>query len=656
MSKIRILPEQLANQIAAGEVVERPASVVKELVENSLDAGSDRIEVEIEGGGTRLIRVIDNGQGMDEDDLLLSLERHGTSKIQNEQDLGSINTLGFRGEAIPSIGSVSKMTLTSRVADSPLGTRVVLEYGKLTKVHETGCSLGTTIEVRNLFGNTPARKKFLRTTRTEIGHIEEIVKNYALATTKATFILRVDGRESLYLDQTLSLKQRLAAVMRFKGDFLPVTSSGGNSRHLKGFLVPPEQVSVGPSRLRLFVNGRAIRDRMFTHAIAEGLRGFLMKGKNPAGLFCLEIPPDEVDVNVHPAKQEIRFRNGRDVHLFISSTIQQAMADHQQQIKSVLFGKDKLPDRQPVPIWGQQDSEDVVLPRSENPAAGDTAPSASFPPEEKTGAPQDIGAFGGDKAFRLEQDKSSDDVAPCPVSAPVARRPQPKKLKPAVRSIYETAEPMPGGRGASRTQEQRLPSPPHHGETAHNLQVIGQLDNLYIFCKGPEGLVVIDQHAAHERLLFEKLRRQFLERRVVSQTLMFPETVELSVFQAELALKNSEEIARIGFAVREFGGNTFIISAVPAVAGTISPTELFLDVLEKFGSEKESSGGGLLDNILANMACKAAVKAGTPLSAPEIDRLLNDMARADLFSHCPHGRPVMRLFFPDEMKKWFYRT
>ncbi len=222
MSKIRILPEQLANQIAAGEVVERPASVVKELLENSLDAMANRIEIEIEGGGTRLIRIIDNGEGMDEDDLLLSLERHGTSKIQTETDLGAIGTLGFRGEAVPSIGSVSQFTITSRPEQAELGTRVVLHFGKLTKVHEIGCSFGTTVEVRNLFGNTPARRKFLRTARTELGHIDEVVKNYALGSPHVTFILRIDGRDTIYLDNSLSIEQRLGNIMHFDGPFIPV--------------------------------------------------------------------------------------------------------------------------------------------------------------------------------------------------------------------------------------------------------------------------------------------------------------------------------------------------------------------------------------------------------------------------------------------------
>jgi DNA mismatch repair protein MutL len=626
MSKIRILPEQLANQIAAGEVVERPASVVKELLENSLDAKSTRIEIEIEGGGTRLIRIVDNGEGMDEDDLLLSLERHGTSKIQKEEDLDAIDSLGFRGEAVPSIGSVSQFTMTSRPLQAEFGTRVVLHFGKLTKVHEIGCSFGTTVEVRNLFGNTPARRKFLRTARTELGHIDEVVKNYALGSPNVTFILRIDGRDSIYLDNSLSIKQRLGNIMRYDGPFIPVNSVN-NIRRVSGFLVPPEKVTVGPAKMRVFVNGRAIRDRMIVHAVAEGLRGFLMKGKNPSGLIHLSLPPDEVDVNVHPAKHEVRFRNSRDVHSILSQSVAQAMLEHQQAIKSSIFGADQTVARTPVPL----ESEGV-----------DTRP---FEPSFVS-TDQSSNAFPRPKDSSLV--KSYDTHNPLPQEAT-----RPPTVEKGAQPLFATAEPI----EKSSFEKKQLPIRQENPAATHNLLVVGQYDNLYIFCKTSDGLLVIDQHAAHERLLYEKLRKQYLSNNIVRQTLMFPETVELSLFQAQLVEKNNEELDRIGFSIREFGGNTYIISAVPALAGLTGPRELFLDILEQFGSENNrADAGGFLDTILATMACKAAVKAGTELSTQEIDNLLNEMTRADLFTHCPHGRPVVKQFSKDEVKKWFYRT
>ncbi|KJR98421.1 MAG: hypothetical protein VR65_20565 [Desulfobulbaceae bacterium BRH_c16a] len=631
MSNIRILPEQLANQIAAGEVVERPASVVKELVENSLDAKASRIEIEIEGGGTKLIRVIDNGIGMDEDDLLLSLERHGTSKIQTEHDLAAISTLGFRGEAIPSIGSVSQLTITSRPGNAELGTRVVLQYGKLTKVHETGCSYGTTFEVRNLFGNTPARRKFLRTVRTELGHIDEIVKSYALGSPAVTFIERIDGRDVLNLDSTLSLPQRLCRIIHYEEAFIPLDRSAGTALcpGISGFLVPPEKVTVGPAKLRIFVNGRAVRDRMIVHAATEGMRGFLMKGKNPAGLIHLNLPHGEVDVNVHPAKHEVRFRNVRDVHALLSQSIARAIEDYQQTVKTTIFGHNRTADIPAIPL-------DRALP--------------------------EYGGFDDPDQGLNGRRETNYEVQPIP--SPPPSKPSPTAPAPAaarLQSLLSTAEPLRSQRDNDRPapanvqpQKTAIKQPP---PARHNLLVIGQYDDLYIFCRNSDGLLVIDQHAAHERLLYEKLRRQYLSDSIVRQTLLFPETVELSLFQTRLAERNSREIDKMGFTIREFGGYTYIISAIPALAGTANPRELFLNILEQFGSESgRSDKGRFLDNILASMACKAAVKAGTSLTESEIDKLLNEMAGADLFSHCPHGRPVFKQFSKEEIKKWFYRT
>ncbi len=638
MSKIRILPEQLANQIAAGEVVERPASVVKELLENSLDAKASRVEIEIEGGGTRLIRIIDNGEGMAEDDLLLCLERHGTSKIETEQDLGAISTLGFRGEAVPSIGSVSQFTITSRPERAELGTRVVLNFGKLTKVHEVGCSFGTTVEVRNLFGNTPARRKFLRTARTELGHIDEVVKNYALGSPHVTFILRIDGRDTIYLDNSLSIDQRLGNIMHYDGPFIPIDTAQqpGKLRRVTGFLVPPEKVTIGPAKMRIFVNGRAIRDRMIVHAVTEGLRGFLMKGKNPSGLIHLSLPADEVDVNVHPAKHEVRFRNSRDVHTLLCQSVVDAMGAHQQTIKAKFFGPDRTIERTPIPL------------EHESPESSETeAFEVPFRPTVKY-----------EHSFQPSDNQADEEISTPPTlpKNPGIATPEPPSV--LTQPLFTTAEPMhqspPENRNAPIDREvTQKPDRP----TTHNLLVVGQYDNLYIFCKASDGLLVIDQHAAHERLLYEKLRKQYLANTVARQTLMFPETVELSLFQAQLVEKNEEEIDRIGFSIREFGGNTYIISAVPALAGLTNPRDLFLDILEQFGSENnKGDAGGFLDTLLATMACKAAVKAGTELSRQEIDNLLNEMTRADLFSHCPHGRPVVKLFTRDEVKKWFYRT
>ena len=615
MSKIRILPEQLANQIAAGEVVERPASVVKELVENSLDANASRIEIDIEGGGTRLIRVIDDGEGMDEDDILMSIERHGTSKIHTENDLCAITSLGFRGEAIPSIGSVSQLTITSRLKGNELGTKVVLKYGKLMQVHDTGCSYGSSFEVRNLFGNTPARRKFLKTARTELGHIDEVIKNYALGAPHITFILRLNDKESLHLNNSLSQEQRLGRILRYQDTFIPIRSQGAHPT-VTGFLIPPEKGAMGPAKLRVFVNGRAIKDRMVVHGVTEGLRGFLLKGRNPAGLIQLTLPPSEVDVNVHPAKHEVRFRNSQNIHTLLSQTVAAAMRQEQDRMRNTIFGRAEHRETTRIPL--------------------DEKPFTS--------------GFFSDLPDREESPTPPNYHVDKPVTESFDRKPQQS-------SIISTAEPIPQTAG-KKDKQPATPDPKNEARAPnHNLLVIGQFEDLYIFCKNSEGLLVIDQHAAHERLLYEKLRKQFLENTVPRQNLLFPHTVELSLFQVQLMEKHSEEIAGMGFSVREFGGNSYIISAVPAVAGHAHPEELFNDILEKFGSESYAGKrGGHIDTILATMACKAAVKAGTELSPLEIDNLLNEMAKADLFSHCPHGRPVVKQFTGGGIKKWFYRT
>lgn len=613
MSRIRILPDQLANQIAAGEVVERPASVVKELVENSLDAGATRIEIDVEGGGTRLIRIIDDGIGMEEDDLLLSLERHGTSKITTEEDLAAINSLGFRGEALPSIGSVSKMVLTSRRKEDQLGTRVVLNYGKLAKVHEMGCSPGTTIEVRSLFGNTPARRKFLRTNRTEQGHIEETIKNYALARPEIAFILRIGEREILHYGQNLDLAHRLASILRYEGRFIEIEGRHGQSMAVTGYLVPPESVTTGPARLRLMVNGRTVRDRLLTHAVHEGLRSFLMKGRHPMGMIHLSLDPEMVDVNVHPAKHEVRFRQAREVHLFISNEVAKAMARTQDVIKKDTISFLASQPRQAIPLEGEQEPSELqpasILP------SGDDDP-AMHPPLKMEEEPRSWG------------------------------QPQPSTL--AAGPIPRTGPTEPR---AAVAQEPAKPSVP-----GHNLLVLGQFEDLYIFCQSENGLVVIDQHAAHERILFERLKKQYLSKAMPKQNLLFPETVELSIFQSQLVEENWDELDRFGFSLRDFGGNTFIIEAIPPIGRNPSARDLFLDVLDQFGNQGGKAGGAIIDTVLATMACRAAVKGGTQLEIQEIDGLLAEMVATDLFSHCPHGRPVVKQFSREEIKKWFYRN
>ena len=636
MPKIRILSEQLANQIAAGEVIERPASVVKELLENSLDAGADRIQVEVEGGGTRLLRVIDNGSGMDEDDVLLCLERHGTSKIHTTEDLEGIATLGFRGEAIPSIASVAQLTITSRPSGADLGSKAVVQYGKLTAIHEAGCPQGTIIEVRNLFGNTPARRKFLRTVRTELNHIDEVVRTYALAHPQVSFLLSIDGRQTLHLDISQNLSQRLSAVLNYQKTFITVEKQQ-HDRHrlLTALLIPPEQAGSTNGQLRLFINGRAVRDRMLAHAVTDGLHGFLMKGKSPSGMLHLRLPAEEVDVNVHPAKHEVRFRNAQDIHYFTVQAIAETMLAEQQRLQRELFGR---PSTQPAaaisppaPSWPE---EIFPKPVKAPPAFSTTATSY------QTAEPV--------RATAIYQEKST--VAAIELTA-AAMETAPQQQKTNIQTAVDSEFSVQPSAAAARP-DPLLPQDPNR----HGLRIIGQFADLYILCANAEGLIVIDQHAAHERLLYEELQRQYRGRHLASQQLLFPASIELSVRQAQLLESFTEEIEQMGFAVQNFGGRSYIISAVPALTSHCSPQTLLTDLLAQLADGDQPGNERLIDAILASMACKAAIKSGHALSDREIDDLLNRMARAGLFSHCPHGRPVFRQFSHDQVKQWFFRS
>ncbi len=610
MAKIRILPEHLANQIAAGEVVERPASVVKELLENSLDAEADRIEMEIEGSGTRLIRIADNGEGMDEDDVLMSFERHGTSKLTKGDTVFEVRSLGFRGEAIPSIASVSTMNIVSRRRQDELGTAAFSSFGSIKKVHETGAAAGTIIEVKNLFGNTPARKKFLRTARTELAHIDDTVKSYALARPDVAFSLRVNGKQTIQFDQDLGLAQRLSRLLKYSGPFIEIDSGppGPESIRVTGLLVPPESTQPVAGRLRLFVNNRVIKDRLLGHAVNEGLRSFMLKGRYPAGVIKVDLPPESVDVNVHPAKHEVRFRDNRTIHRIVSNAIREAMLKTQQPLREHLFSP------APPAEAGQEQRRPIPAP----------LPSQGFVPRPTTQLDQG-------SIYELSRRASrSLDLA----------EEQPHL---SVAAVADEAAHLPAAAVTATVQ-------------VENLTVVGSFQDLYIFCRNGDNLIVIDQHAAHERLLYEDLKKQYLRGRIASQNLLFPVTLELTVYQSQVVEANLEELENMGFSVRDFGATTWVLSAVPALAGSCSPQDLFLDILERFGSEGGTAGSGRLEGVLATMACKAAVKSGDALSDSEIKALLERMVKADLFSHCPHGRPVVKVFNPVEIKKWFHRT
>ncbi|MBE9521457.1 MAG: DNA mismatch repair endonuclease MutL [Proteobacteria bacterium] len=638
MSNIKILSEHLANQIAAGEVIERPASVVKELLENSIDAGARHISIEVEGNGTRLIRVTDDGMGMDGDDILLCLERHATSKLSASRDdknqLSSIRTLGFRGEAIPSIASVARMTLISRPENETLGTQVEIRYGKVHKVHETGCSKGTAMEVKDLFGNLPARKKFLKSSRTELYHIEESIKNYALANHSLGVTYTVNKNVVLNLSpQTDTLEQRVRQIYGriISGPLLPVFSentmqSGTMDVRLTGFLLPPEESFGASAKLRIFVNGRAVKDRMLSHAIAEGLSGFLLKGRSPAGVIFLSLDCREVDVNVHPTKQEIRFLRPNVIHQLLVLAVREAISSYQKNLKHDLFGAGLSRSKKTpleIPAEGRTPGgKSTALP-------WDAPPKAHGQPEVFTRETEPVFAIDPDISPAVTDPRQEKSCAAH--SAPIDQTLKPSSL------------------------------------SAESLTPIGQFMDLYLLCEAAMGkesfLVVIDQHAAHERIIFEKLKKQFRENQVASQNLLFPKMLELTPESAEILARNQEEIKQLGLEIEEFGGDSFVIKAIPAIISQLDPEEILTGVLAQYSEPDTGRSAGRrqsdatrLDDIFSTMACKAAIKAGDQLQDLEIRELLKLMQESDAFSHCPHGRPVVRMFNGQEIKKWFHRT
>lgn len=625
MSRIRLLSEQLANQIAAGEVVERPASVVKELVENSLDAGADRIDIQVEGSGTGLLRIIDNGEGMDNDDVLLCLERHATSKIQEEAQLAAIATLGFRGEAIPSIASVSWMTIASRPQHQALGTRAEIRYGSLQAVHEHGCSRGTMIEIRHLFGNMPARKKFLKSSRTELHHIEEVVKNQALAHPHVGFTLSVDNRVSLEYHPGADLERRVREVFRYPGKLLEVRVAAEDEQlGLEGYLLLPEMAPASTARLRLLVNDRPVQDAMIRHAVAEGMQGFLMKGYQAAGALLLRIAPDQVDVNVHPSKREIRFRKSEAVHRFVAEAVRRALADHQQSLRSSLFAVPQARVEQAAPVWTEPAAPVVPVPMSaEETAAVQVAPLTAEP------APQ--------------QPRLPVQAKPVAETSMVAR---PRSAVSFARVPPVTSEPP--------SSPEPVPDTVFSG-----LNLIGQLFSLYLLCEKAGELIVIDQHAAHERLLYGQLVEGYRAARIPSQTLLFPVTVELTPVQMDTLEAHAVTVATLGLQAEHFGEATFVIKAVPALVRQEEPGGLLREVLDALRGTTAEAGKRpltqVVDHLLATMACKAAIKAGNRLQPQEMLKLLAQMEASAVFSHCPHGRPVIKTFTAQEVERWFHR-
>jgi DNA mismatch repair protein MutL len=615
-NKIKLLVEQVANQIAAGEVVDRPSSVVKELIENSLDAQAGRISVDVEQGGRRLIKVTDNGSGMSEDDALMCLERHATSKVRTASDLFSINTLGFRGEAIPSIASVSKMIITTREKEADLGTKIIVNAGKIKSVTETGAPEGTEITVTGLFHNIPARRKFLKTVQTEFGHINTLVANMALASPETHATLTHNGKTIFDLPSSQNLSGRLrhalgadavghlVEINKVYSDIMP---EGDLKVH--GFVSVPSYTRSSTRSLHIFVNKRFIRDKLINHAVFEAYRALIPKKRYPLVVLFIDLPPASVDVNVHPAKHEIRFREQAGVH---------------DAVKGAITGALKKSGRAGVAIPSEMASARPF--RQDNyPHLPISANRENFPDRAES-RPISI-----KDSFR-EGPEPEYNISP---TGPLAEKGD---------CSFETRE-------GDQTYNTGQPS-----FRFSELRIVGQISGTYILCESDDSLVMIDQHAAHERVAFEKLWTQFHSESVLKQALLFPVTVEMTYEEAVRVSENVEILEKVGLEVEPFGGNTIIVKAVPALLTNSDPEQLLVEVADRLGDVKGHTGiEDYLDEVFALMACHSVVRGNEKLKMEEMKAILTAMDDSDFPGSCPHGRDVVVKLGFTEIAKWFQR-
>jgi DNA mismatch repair protein MutL len=577
--KIHILSDEMASRIAAGEVVERPASVVKELIENSLDAGATEISISIEKSGTALIRVADNGEGMGPEDLALAVERHATSKLRDEEDLFRVATLGFRGEALPSIGSVARMEITSRPPTSETGYRIRIEGGKKDTPFIVGSSVGTSVEIKEIFFNTPARRKFLKSPATELSHICDAVNRMALAQPEVHFRLSHDGR---MIADYVAVSERMDRLHQVLGreiarDLIPFSSARGPLTIISGYLSSAPASFPNTRYLMTFVNRRFVRDKVVTHAVLHGYETLLMKGQYPVAIVFLEVPCAEVDVNVHPAKYEVRFRRPSDVHDAVADAIRQALRHE---------------------------------------AKGPPAPSLAM------ASPAFVGVR----------------EAPLPYTGTTV-----PQDKPDVKA-------------------EMFPMPANYAESMRegffsSMNVLGQILGCYLVCSSPRGLALLDQHAAHERVVFEKLRQQLNAGIVQKQNLLIPQAIELTAGELMLLEQKLSTLERFGFLLEPFGPGSYAITSVPALLpeGDYRQIvqQMVAELTELENSEKLRQH---LEERLATIACHSVIRANRQLEMTEIQALLRDLDQVEFATQCPHGRPVLLEFSRDDLEKMFKRV
>lgn len=608
LPEIRRLPASVINKIAAGEVIERPASVVKELLENAVDARSRRVEVTVEKGGTELVRIADDGCGIPAAQLELAVASHATSKIRDAEELFQVRSLGFRGEALASIAEVSQFLIRSRPAAEKAGAELEVIGGQLAPVRPCGCPVGTTVEVRNLFYNTPVRRKFLRTAQTEVGHVIDAFNRVALAHPQIHMVLRHNERVQFDLPPVDRWLERIGSLFGPElGDSLIWVESHQDDVRLSGYVADPS-VSRGNNRMQyLLLNGRFIRDRSLQHALGEAYRGLLLTGRFPVAFLRLEMPPELVDVNVHPAKQEVRFADGQRLYSVLLATLRNKFLTTDLTARASLAEATELAASQGHDRAAAQQHRQATMQWARGEPAGPA--ERSSPP---TTSPTPQGAEGS------------------------LRRPPPPDLSRPIPTPVRYDGPSAGPPPANR-----------NGMQVHNR---------YLVTESEEGMLVIDQHALHERILYEQLRERVLQGTLESQRLLVPEPVNLTASEAAAVLESQQLLAQLGIEVAAFGGDTILVSSYPAMLANLNPGEVLRQVVEQLISDtRQLERRDLLDELLHMIACKAAVKAGDRLAPEEVTALLEQRHLFQDAHHCPHGRPTALVFTREELDKRFKR-
>lgn len=668
MSKIRVLPDHVANQIAAGEVVERPASVAKELVENAIDAGATRIVVEIEAGGRRLLKVSDDGEGMVRDDAIMAFERHATSKINSSEDLSAIATLGFRGEALASIASVARVELTTKTEEAGAAVRVSIDGGRMRDVKDAAHPRGTTMIVRDLFFNVPARRKFLRSEATETFHLTNLVTHYALAHPEISFMLTSNGREIIRAAPAQDLRERAYQIFgeEFLENLLEVNGCHQQIARVSGYISAPRDRRTSRDAQYLFVNGRFVRDRLLGRALSEGYRSILPHGVYPAALLFLNTPLEEVDVNVHPAKTEVRFRRSAAVADAVREAVRSALA-------SAGYAK---PELAVVPSEGVNESRESAQSEMMNARAAMSAgvsynSTSSMTQDSSTAAqPRDPSAWLTTQQPRIEfprdesvedsihfktqpsvSDISTNQSPAFPEEVPSLETPDvvlPEQVAPDRSTVSVGLPPLNSAEKFAR--EVSVES------VSTNIRPLGQLDESFIIATDDEGLLLIDQHVAHERILFDKYRALESSRNAESQQLLIPETFDLTPAQAVAFDYVANELENYGFDLMRLSGRTVAIKAAPADLPAGEARNMLSEMLDTVDAEaKGSARENLRDQIAASLACHAAIKVNMPLAPEKMRWLIDRLLLTSSPTTCPHGRPVILRLATRDILKGFHR-